>query len=57
MKKLSLKTKMLLCILPVMAIAMIILTYIAAQELSTNMQEIKTLIPTEKTKPGILYRR
>lgn len=40
MKKLSLKTKMLLCILPVMAIAMIILTYIAAQELSTNMQEI-----------------
>ncbi len=42
MKKLSLKTKMLLCILPVMAIAMIILTYIAAQELSTNMQEINT---------------
>ncbi|SCY19437.1 methyl-accepting chemotaxis protein [Butyrivibrio sp. INlla14] len=42
MKKLSLKTKMLLCILPVMAIAMIILTYIAAQELSTNMQETNT---------------
>ena len=42
MKKLSLKYKMLLCILPVMAIAMIILTYIAAQELSTNMQETNT---------------
>ena len=42
MKKLSLKTKMLLCILPVMAAAMILLTYIAAQELSTNMQEINT---------------
>lgn len=42
MKKLGLKAKMLLCILPVMAIAMIILTYIAAQELSTNMQEINT---------------
>ena len=42
MKKLSLKTKMLLCILPVMAAAMILLTYIAAQELSTNMQEINS---------------
>ncbi len=42
MKKLSLKTKMLLCILPVMAIAMIILTYIASQELSANIQEANT---------------
>ena len=42
MKKMSLKTKMLLCILPVMAIAMIILTYIASQELSTNIQEANT---------------
>ncbi len=42
MKKLSLKAKMLLCILPVMAISMIILTYIASQELSANIQEANT---------------
>jgi methyl-accepting chemotaxis protein len=33
---------MLLCILPVMAAAMIILTYIAAQELKTNLQSANT---------------
>ena len=38
MKRISLKTKMLLCILPVMAIAMAILTYIAAQQLTSNLQ-------------------
>ena len=42
MKKMSLKTKMLLCILPVMAIAMAVLTYVAAQELSTNLQTANT---------------
>ncbi len=42
MKRLSLRTKMLLCILPVMAAAMIILTYIAAQELKTNLQSANT---------------
>ena len=33
---------MLLCILPVMAAAMIILTYLASQELSTNLQSANT---------------
>ncbi len=42
MKKLSLRSKMLLCILPVMAAAMIILTYLASQELSTNLQSANT---------------
>ncbi len=42
MKKLSLKTKMLALILPVMAIAMIILTYIASRELSSNIQSVNT---------------
>ena len=42
MKKMSLKAKMLLCILPVMGIAMAILTYIAAQELSSNLQTANT---------------
>ena len=42
MKKMSLKLKMLLCILPVMAAAMIVLTYIASQELSSNLQTANT---------------
>ncbi len=42
MKKLSLKAKMLMCILPVMAAAMILLTYIACQELSSNIQTVNT---------------
>ena len=42
MKKMSLKVKMLLCILPIMAIAMIILTYIASKELSSNLQTANT---------------
>ena len=42
MKKMGLKAKMLLCILPVMGIAMAILTYIAAQELSSNLQTANT---------------
>ncbi len=48
MKKLSLKTKMLLCILPVMAIAMILLTYIASQELSNNIQDVNTSMMFEE---------
>ena len=42
MKKLSLRAKMLLCILPVMAIAMAILTYVSANQISTTMQEMNT---------------
>ncbi|WP_026652253.1 methyl-accepting chemotaxis protein [Butyrivibrio proteoclasticus] len=42
MKKMSLKAKMLLCILPIMAAAMILLTYIASKELSSNIQDINT---------------
>ena len=42
MKKLSLRAKMLLCILPVMAIAMAILTKVAADQISTTMQEMNT---------------
>ncbi len=38
MKKMSLRAKMLLCILPVMAIAMIILTYVATNRLSSEIQ-------------------
>ncbi len=38
MKKMSLRAKMLLCILPVMAIAMIILTYVATNRLSTEIE-------------------
>ncbi len=39
MKKMSLRVKMLLCILPVMAIAMIILTYIAATQSKASIRE------------------
>ncbi|SFB73940.1 methyl-accepting chemotaxis protein [Butyrivibrio sp. YAB3001] len=42
MKKMSLKFKMLLCILPIMAIGMIILTYIGSKELSNNVQSANT---------------
>jgi len=42
MKKLSLRAKMLLCILPVMAIAMAVLTYVSANQISTTMQEMNT---------------
>lgn len=42
MKKLSLRVKMLMCILPVMAAAMIILTYVASSLLSTNLQAANT---------------
>ena len=42
MKKMSLRSKMLLCILPVMALAMIILTYIGVQKLSSNLQTANT---------------
>ncbi|MBO5623563.1 MAG: methyl-accepting chemotaxis protein, partial [Butyrivibrio sp.] len=42
MKKLSLRAKMLLCILPVMAIAMAGLTYVSANQISTTMQEMNT---------------
>ncbi|MBP3199859.1 MAG: methyl-accepting chemotaxis protein [Butyrivibrio sp.] len=42
MKKMSLRTKMLLCILPVMAIAMILLTYVASNELSAEIQVANT---------------
>ncbi|MDC7293851.1 methyl-accepting chemotaxis protein [Butyrivibrio sp. DSM 10294] len=38
MKKMSIRAKMLLCILPVVAIAMILLTYIASKELSSQIQ-------------------
>ena len=38
MKKMSLRAKMLLCILPVMAIAMVLLTYVATNQLSTEIQ-------------------
>ncbi|MBQ7615712.1 MAG: methyl-accepting chemotaxis protein [Butyrivibrio sp.] len=38
MKKMSLRVKMLLCILPVMAISMILLTYVASNQLSTEIQ-------------------
>ncbi|MBR1671009.1 MAG: methyl-accepting chemotaxis protein [Butyrivibrio sp.] len=38
MKKMSLRAKMLLCILPVMAIAMILLTYIAANQSRTAIR-------------------
>lgn len=39
MKKMSLRAKMLLCILPVMAIAMIILTYVAAEQSKGAIRE------------------
>ncbi len=39
MKKMSLRAKMLLCILPVMAIAMILLTYIAASQSKVAIRE------------------
>ncbi len=39
MKKMSLRAKMLLCILPVMAIAMIVLTYIAATSSKATIRE------------------
>ncbi len=39
MKKLSLRAKMLLCILPVMAAAMIILTAVACNQLSTSIED------------------
>jgi methyl-accepting chemotaxis protein len=42
MKKLSLRAKMLLCILPVMAIAMAVLTYVSANQISKTMQEMNT---------------
>ena len=42
MKKLSLRAKMLLCILPVMAIAMVLLTYVAANQISDTMQSMNT---------------
>ena len=42
MKKMSLRTKMLLCILPVMAVAMILLTYVASNELSAEIQVANT---------------
>ncbi|AOZ96003.1 methyl-accepting chemotaxis protein [Butyrivibrio hungatei] len=42
MKKLSLRVKMLICILPVMAVAMIVLTYVAASLLSDNLQKTNT---------------
>ena len=38
MKKMSLRAKMLLCILPIMAIAMVLLTYVAANQLSASIQ-------------------
>ena len=38
MKKMSIRAKMLLCILPVVAIAMILLTYIASNELANQIQ-------------------
>ncbi len=38
MKKMSLRAKMLLCILPIMAIAMILLTYVAANQLRTEIE-------------------
>ncbi|MBQ3796470.1 MAG: methyl-accepting chemotaxis protein [Butyrivibrio sp.] len=44
MKKLSLRAKMLLCILPVMAVAMIILTYVAA---SSSREAIRNATTTE----------
>ena len=42
MKKMSLRAKMLLCILPIMAIAMILLTYVAANQLSSSIQTANT---------------
>ncbi len=39
MKRMSLRAKMLLCILPIMAAAMIILTAVAAQEISKDIQD------------------
>ena len=42
MKKMSLRTKMLLCILPIMAIAMILLTYVASNQLSASIQAANT---------------
>jgi methyl-accepting chemotaxis protein len=42
MKKMSLRAKMLLCILPIMAIAMVLLTYVAANQLSTSIQTATT---------------
>ena len=44
MKKLSLRAKMLLCILPVMAVAMIVLTYIAA---TSSRDAIRSATTTE----------
>ncbi len=42
MRKSSLRVKMLLCILPIMAIAMILLTYVAANQISTEIQTANT---------------
>ena len=42
MKKMSIRAKMLLCILPVVAIAMILLTYIACNQISSEVQTAKT---------------
>ncbi|MBP3197046.1 MAG: hypothetical protein J6N21_08585, partial [Butyrivibrio sp.] len=42
MKRMSLRVKMLLCILPVMAIAMVLLTYVAANQISSTMQSMNT---------------
>lgn len=42
MKRMSLRAKMLLCILPVMAIAMVLLTYVAANQISSTMQSMNT---------------
>ena len=42
MKKMSLRAKMLLCILPIMAIAMVLLTYVAANQLSASIQTATT---------------
>ena len=42
MKRMSLRAKMLLCILPVMAVAMALLTYVAANQISSTMQSMNT---------------